>query len=121
LCGVVLTVANAIDAGRRMALTGSPREASIATVPFQARSTRDRATPTASPGTMSWPALAASQPSHPAEPIARDAETWAAYLQRTTAILRDILARHGGGTVLIVGHGETVTATAHHFLGLPSV
>ncbi|WP_165968518.1 histidine phosphatase family protein [Saccharopolyspora elongata] len=44
------------------------------------------------------------------------AETWTAYLQRTTTALRDILAQHAGGTVLIVGHGETVTAATHLFL-----
>ncbi|MGH3519132.1 MAG: histidine phosphatase family protein [Haloechinothrix sp.] len=55
---------------------------------------------------------------HPDHPIAPGAETWTAYLQRATAILRDILARHPGGTVLIVGHGETVTAAAHLFLDL---
>lgn len=55
---------------------------------------------------------------HPYHPIATGAETWAAYLQRATAALRDILARHCGDTVLIVGHGETVTAAAHLFLNL---
>jgi probable phosphoglycerate mutase len=40
---------------------------------------------------------------HPDHPIAPGAETWTAYLQRATATLRDILARHSGGTVLIVG------------------
>ena len=55
---------------------------------------------------------------HPDRPIAPGAESWSAYLQRTTAMLRDILARHTGGTVLIVGHGETVTAAAHLFLDL---
>lgn len=55
---------------------------------------------------------------HPDQPIAPGAESWTAYLQRTTTTLRDILARHTGGTVLIVGHGETVTAAAHLFLNL---
>jgi probable phosphoglycerate mutase len=55
---------------------------------------------------------------HPDHPIAPGAETWTAYLQRATATLREILTRHTGETVLIVGHGETVTATAHLFLNL---
>lgn len=55
---------------------------------------------------------------HPDHPIAPRAETWTAYLQRATASLQDILARHPNETVLIVGHGETVTAAAHHFLNL---
>ncbi|ORT53586.1 histidine phosphatase family protein [Frankia sp. KB5] len=55
---------------------------------------------------------------HPDHPIAPGAETWTAYLQRATASLRNILARHTDEAVLIVGHGETVTAAAHHFLNL---
>lgn len=57
---------------------------------------------------------------HPDQPVAPGAETWAAYLQRATAALQGILARHAGGTVLVIGHGETVTAAAHLFLGLPA-
>jgi len=55
---------------------------------------------------------------HPDQPIALGAEPWSAYLQRITTTLRDILARHSGTTVLIIGHGETVTAAAHLFLDL---
>jgi len=55
---------------------------------------------------------------HPDQPIAPGAESWAVYLQRTTATLRGILDRHRGGTVLLIGHGETVTAAAHLFLDL---
>jgi 2,3-bisphosphoglycerate-dependent phosphoglycerate mutase len=57
---------------------------------------------------------------HPDEPIAPGAETWAAYLRRATAALKAILSRHPGGSVLVIGHGETVTAAAHLFLGLPA-
>lgn len=53
---------------------------------------------------------------HPHHPIARDAESWSTYLQRATKILRELLARHTGDTVLVVGHGETVTAAVHLFL-----
>lgn len=55
---------------------------------------------------------------YPDHPIAPGAETWSSYLQRATTVLRGILARHVGGTVLIVGHGETVTAATHLFLNL---
>ena len=57
---------------------------------------------------------------HPDEPIAPGAETWAAYLRRATAALQVIIGRHAGGTMLVIGHGETVTAAAHLFLGLPA-
>lgn len=57
---------------------------------------------------------------HPDQPIALGAETWTAYLHRATAALQGILGRHAGGTVLVIGHGETVTAAAHLFLGLPA-
>ncbi|MEU6645314.1 histidine phosphatase family protein [Saccharomonospora sp. NPDC046836] len=55
---------------------------------------------------------------HPDRPIAPGAETWTAYLKRTTTALASLLAQHPGGTVLILGHGETVTAAAHFFLDL---
>jgi 2,3-bisphosphoglycerate-dependent phosphoglycerate mutase len=55
---------------------------------------------------------------HPDHPIAPGAEPWTTYLQRTTTALRDTLTRHPGGTVLIIAHGETVTAAAHLFLNL---
>ncbi|WP_190814521.1 histidine phosphatase family protein [Saccharopolyspora pogona] len=55
---------------------------------------------------------------HSDHPLAPGAETWTSYLQRATTALQNILARHAGGTVLIVGHGETITAAAHHFLNL---
>jgi probable phosphoglycerate mutase len=55
---------------------------------------------------------------HPDDPLAPGAETWTFYLDRATATLRDILARHTGDTVLVVGHGETVNAAAHLFLDL---
>ncbi|APU13094.1 MULTISPECIES: histidine phosphatase family protein [Actinoalloteichus] len=55
---------------------------------------------------------------HPDQPIAPGAEPWSAYLRRANATLCDILHRHTEGTVLIIGHGETVTAAAHLFLNL---
>jgi probable phosphoglycerate mutase len=57
---------------------------------------------------------------HPDQPIAPGAETWTTYLNRATAALQVILGRHAGGTVLVIGHGETVTAAAHLFLSLPA-
>ena len=55
---------------------------------------------------------------HPDDPIAPGAETWNTYLSRVGFALRTILGRHDDGTVLIVGHGETITAAAHVFLNL---
>ncbi|MGH3831316.1 MAG: histidine phosphatase family protein [Pseudonocardiaceae bacterium] len=55
---------------------------------------------------------------YPDHPIAQGAESWTTYLRRATAALRAILARHTGESVLVIGHGETVTAAAHLFLGL---
>jgi probable phosphoglycerate mutase len=56
---------------------------------------------------------------HPDQPIAPGAEPWTGYLHRASTALRAILARHAGESILIIGHGETVTATAHLLLGLP--
>lgn len=55
---------------------------------------------------------------HPDLPIACGAEPWTAYLARVGAALNAVLARHPGGNVLVVGHGETVSAAAYLFLGL---
>ncbi len=57
---------------------------------------------------------------HPDEPIAPGAETWTAYLSRARMALRSIVDRHPEGTILIIGHGETITAAAHLFLNLDS-
>lgn len=51
--------------------------------------------------------------------IAPGAETWKDYLARVTAGLNRLLDRHWGERVLVIGHGETVTAAAHIFLRLP--
>lgn len=55
---------------------------------------------------------------HSDHPIAPGAESWTVYVRRATVALRGIIARHTGESVLIVGHGETVTTAAHLFLGL---
>ncbi|GIG62643.1 phosphoglycerate mutase [Longispora fulva] len=44
-------------------------------------------------------------------PFERDNETWAELVTRVSRTLVDIAARHRGGTVLIVGHAETVAAS----------
>ncbi|MGH3721595.1 MAG: histidine phosphatase family protein [Pseudonocardiaceae bacterium] len=55
---------------------------------------------------------------HGDQPIAPGAEAWSTYLHRAGNALRDILTRHTEESVLIVGHGETITAAAHLFFGL---
>ncbi|WP_191246855.1 histidine phosphatase family protein [Amycolatopsis deserti] len=51
--------------------------------------------------------------------IAPGAETWKDYFVRVTAGLTRLLDRHHGERILVIGHGETVTAAAHLFLRLP--
>lgn len=55
---------------------------------------------------------------HPDQPLAPGAEAWTSYLDRAQSVLRAIVDRHPDGVVLIVGHGETITAAAHLFLNL---
>ncbi|MFC0862422.1 histidine phosphatase family protein [Sphaerimonospora cavernae] len=56
---------------------------------------------------------------HPTRAVAPGAETWAAFLARARAALRQIVTRHEGRRVLIVAHGETIAAAHHLFLGVP--
>ena len=56
----------------------------------------------------------------PHRPIAPGAETWAAYLERARAAINALLHRHQGERIIVIGHGETVVAAAHHFLNLPA-
>ena len=47
-------------------------------------------------------------PAHdPDRPIAEGAEPWNAYADRVLAALTDLLARHAGHRILLVGHGKT--------------
>ncbi|WP_051047319.1 MULTISPECIES: histidine phosphatase family protein [Nocardia] len=57
---------------------------------------------------------------HPNQPLAPDGETWTEYLHRSRNALTQILARHTGKRILIVGHGDTVDAAFHHFFDLPT-
>ena len=56
---------------------------------------------------------------HPHDPIAPEAEAWTDYLHRARETLTALLEQHSGTTVLVIAHGETVTAAAHLFLNLP--
>src|SRR5262249_62208284 len=56
----------------------------------------------------------------PDKPLAPEAETWTQYLHRACAALKQILRRHEGQRVLIVGHGETVDASFRLLLDLPA-
>jgi probable phosphoglycerate mutase len=63
-------------------------------------------------------AFGAAPALHPARPIAPGAEPWMAHLTRVRAALDTILNRHPGQTILVVAHGETVTAAHHLFLDI---
>ncbi|MGW0249289.1 histidine phosphatase family protein [Nocardia goodfellowii] len=52
-------------------------------------------------------------------PLATGGESWQQYIHRSSAAIGQILARHQGERVLIVGHGETVDTTFHYFFNLP--
>jgi 2,3-bisphosphoglycerate-dependent phosphoglycerate mutase len=58
--------------------------------------------------------------SDPDRPYAPGSETWNHYLARAGAALSELIRRHDGKRILIVGHGETVDAAATLLLGLPS-
>lgn len=55
---------------------------------------------------------------HPDRPIAPGAEPWLDHLTRVRTALSAILDTHPGGRVLVVAHGETVTAAHHLFLDI---
>lgn len=56
----------------------------------------------------------------PDQPLAAGGETWRQYLSRSTHALARILAEHRNERILVVGHGETIDATFHLFLGVPA-
>jgi probable phosphoglycerate mutase len=60
-------------------------------------------------------AFGAAPALHPDRPIADGAETWQQHQHRVHTALRDLLDRHTGQHILIVAHGETVTAAHHLF------
>ncbi|MBV9026694.1 MAG: histidine phosphatase family protein [Streptomycetaceae bacterium] len=61
-------------------------------------------------------AFGAPPADHPDQPIADGAEPFTTYLTRSRSALATLLQRHAGTRILIVGHGETVTAAHHHML-----
>lgn len=70
-----------------------------------------------------WTEVAASVRGGPedrlATPIAPGAESWTDYLTRATAAIDGIATAHGGQKVMLVAHGETVSAAAYLFFRLP--
>jgi broad specificity phosphatase PhoE len=46
-------------------------------------------------------------------------ETWAELVVRTSRAILDIAHRHRGGTVVLVGHAETVESSFHALAGQP--
>jgi broad specificity phosphatase PhoE len=55
-----------------------------------------------------------------AEVVLRGGESWPQVQERVTVALREILSRHGGQTVVIVGHGGSLRALLIDQLGLPA-
>jgi probable phosphoglycerate mutase len=60
-------------------------------------------------------AFGAAPALHPDRPIADGAETWREHQQRVRTVLRGLLDRHAGRRIVVVAHGETVTAAHHLF------
>lgn len=58
--------------------------------------------------------------SDPDRPYATGSETWNQYLARAGSSLAALIEQHHGQKILIVGHRETVEATATLLLGLPT-
>jgi probable phosphoglycerate mutase len=52
---------------------------------------------------------------HPDRPLVDGAETWNQHQRRVHTVLRELLDRHSGQRILVVAHGETVTAAHHLF------
>lgn len=52
-------------------------------------------------------------------PIAPGAEPWADYLKRVGAELDRIAAQHQGERVLVIAHGETISAAGYRFFEVP--
>ncbi len=55
---------------------------------------------------------------NPTRPLSPGGETWATFLQRTSAAYTRISAEYAGKTVAIVCHGWVIEASFMHFLGL---
>jgi 2,3-bisphosphoglycerate-dependent phosphoglycerate mutase len=64
-----------------------------------------------------WP----HDPNNPTRPAAPDAEAWNAYLNRATTTVTRMLDGHPSGTLLVVGHSETLTAVFHLLLNVPTL
>jgi probable phosphoglycerate mutase len=59
-------------------------------------------------------------PTHdPDRPIAAGAEPWNVYADRVLATLADVLARHAGHRICVVGHGRTAALAAALLAGEP--
>ncbi|MEV0275883.1 histidine phosphatase family protein [Streptomyces sp. NPDC050610] len=56
----------------------------------------------------------------PDRPLAPDGESWGAYLARVRTAVDRLLERHAGQRVLVVAHGETITAVNQLLLDLPA-
>ena len=61
-------------------------------------------------------AFGAAPALHPDRPVAVGAETWRQHQRRVHTVLRGLLDQHNGHRIVVVAHGETVTAAHHLFL-----
>ncbi len=52
--------------------------------------------------------------------LAPGGESWAGFLDRAAAGLREVMAAHAGGLVVVAGHGGLVAASLIRFLELPA-
>lgn len=60
-------------------------------------------------------------PHNPTRPAADGGEAWNAYLDRATATIARLLDEHRSGTLVIVGHSETLAAMLHLLLNVATL
>lgn len=73
---------------------------------------------------QSWPEARGRwprDPHNPTRPVAPDSEEWTAYLRRATDALDTLLENHPGGTIVLVGHHETLSAILHLLLNVSNL
>ncbi|MGH9171927.1 MAG: histidine phosphatase family protein [Acidimicrobiales bacterium] len=56
---------------------------------------------------------------HPYREMAPGGESWVGFLDRAEAGLRQVMAAHPGGLVVVAGHGGLIGTSMIRFLGLP--
>lgn len=61
-------------------------------------------------------AFGAAPALYPDRPVADGAETWHQHQRRIHTVLHNLLRRHTEHRIVVVAHGETITAAHHLFL-----